>query len=255
MNNKSMNNESKNNKPLNNSSANNQSASSNSADADFSLILASSVHDMKNSVGMLLASLEEFIAESEPQSDQQGKRLATLQYEASRISGELIQLLSIYRMQGNRLPVHIEEQFISDVLEDQVARNDMLFQTRNLTVNIDCDHDLRWFFDGELIGGVIHNVLVNCARYTKNAIELSATIDNDVLCITVADNGGGYPKMMLEEPVSEDAGVDFQSGSTHLGLYFAGKVAAMHTQNDKKGTIKLENGGKLGGGMFKLYLP
>lgn len=222
---------------------------------DFSLILASSVHDMKNSVGMLLASLEEFINEAEVQSDEQGKRLATLQYEASRISGELIQLLSIYRMQDNRLPLHIDEQFVVDVLDDQVARNDMLFQTRNIQIVIDCDPDLHWYFDGELIGGVIHNVLVNCARYTKDTIKLSAAVENDYLCIVVADNGGGYPKMMLEEPLEQDAGVNFQSGSTNLGLFFASEVAAMHTQNDLTGFIKLENGGELGGGMFKLYLP
>ena len=222
---------------------------------EFSLILASSVHDMKNSVGMLLASLEEFINEAEAQSDDQNKRLATLQYEASRISGELIQLLSIYRMQDNRLPLHIDEQFVVDVLDDQAARNDMLFQTRDINVITACDNDLHWYFDAELIGGVVHNVLVNCARYTKDTIKISAAVENDYLCIVIADNGGGYPKLMLEEPLVQDAGVNFQSGSTNLGLFFAAEVAAMHTQKDLKGYIQLENGGELGGGMFKLYLP
>ena len=222
---------------------------------DFSLILASSVHDMKNSVGMLLASLEEFVHDSVDQTPEQNKRLATLQYEASRINGELVQLLSVYRMQGNRLPVHIEECYPSDTLDDQVARNDMLLQMRNVAIEIDCDHDLRWYYDNEMVGGVIHNVLVNCARYTKSKIKIVATIDNDELCIAIADDGGGYPPDMIKNPLVNDDRVDFQTGSTHLGLFFAASVAAMHKRDSRVGRIQLLNKGLLGGGEFRLYIP
>lgn len=222
---------------------------------DFSLILASSVHDMKNSVGMLLASLEEFVHENANDTPEQNRRLATLQYEASRINGELVQLLSIYRMQGNRLPVHVEENYPSDTVEDQIARNDMLFQMRNVTVELDCDHDLRWYYDNELVGGVIHNVLVNCARYTKEKINITATLADDQLCIAIADDGGGYPPDMIANPLVNDDRVDFQTGSTHLGLFFAASVAAMHKRDSRAGRIQLLNNGLLGGGEFRLYLP
>jgi signal transduction histidine kinase len=66
---------------------------------DFSFVLASSVHDMKNSLGMLLGSLEEIIDESTTDSDAQKHRFSILQYEATRINTELVQLLSIYRFQ------------------------------------------------------------------------------------------------------------------------------------------------------------
>jgi K+-sensing histidine kinase KdpD len=222
---------------------------------DFSLILASSVHDMKNSVGMLLASLEEFIHDTADQLPRENKHLATLQYEASRINGELVQLLSVYRMQGNRLPVHIEENYPSDMLDDQVARNDMLLQMRGVTIEIDCDHDLRWYYDNELVGGVIHNVIVNCARYTREKIKISVSRQEDELCIAVADDGGGYPSDMIENPLVNDDRVDFQTGSTHLGLFFAASVAGMHRQNQRRGRIQLKNNGMLGGGEFRLYLP
>ncbi len=222
---------------------------------EFSLILASSVHDMKNSVGMLLVSLEEFIHEAETQTPEQSARLATLQYEASRISGELIQLLSIYRMQGNRLPVNIEQHFVHDLFDEQVARNDMLFQTRGIQVEIDCDDNLNGYFDGELVAGVIHNVLVNSARYTKDTIRLNARKEGETLVIAVADDGPGFPKAMLEEPLNDGRGVDFTSGSTNLGLFFAAQVAALHEQKGERGKIALSNGDVLCGGTFRLYLP
>lgn len=224
--------------------------------ADFSLILASSVHDMKNSLGMLLNSLECVMQETPAENEDQAKRFATLQYEASRINTELIQLLSIYRMENDRLPVQVDEHYLIDVLEEQVARNDMLFQTRSLTVDVDCDEDLLWYFDAELIGGVVHNVLVNGARYSKSKMKLKAEVVDDELIVTVADDGGGYPSFMLGCPKQSFAkSVSFSEGNTHLGLYFAQETARLHSRNKRQGRIDLSNGGDLGGGVFNIYLP
>ncbi|VUD48169.1 Sensor histidine kinase CssS [Thalassocella blandensis] len=223
---------------------------------DFSTVLASSVHDMKNSVGMLLASLENLIQETPPKNEEEAKRFTVLQYEASRINGELIQLLTLYRMDDSVLPVRVDQHYIIDVLEDQVARNHLLVETSEISMSLQCDEDLNWYYDIDLIGSVVHNVVLNCVRYTKSKIEISAEVEGEYLCITVADDGPGYPASMLQKPsgLLEDA-ADVNDGGTHLGLYFAEKIANLHTQHNLRGFIKLENGGSLGGGVFKLYIP
>src|SRR5690606_37607816 len=133
------------------------------ATVDFAFVLASSVHDMKNSLGMLLSTLSSMREQSPLQSSEQAKTYAVLEYEAARINNELVQLLSLYRMQHERLPVQIDEHHIIDILDEQVARNEVLFEARKITLTIDCDDSLRWYFDSELIGGVINNILVNCS--------------------------------------------------------------------------------------------
>ena len=224
--------------------------------ADFSLVLASSVHDMKNSLGMLLTSLEDVIRDAPARDQKQAEQFATLQYEASRINTELVQLLSLYRMQNDRLPLHVDEHYLIDVLEEQVARNDMLFSTRNIEVELDCDEGLSWYYDSELLGSVIHNVIVNCARYSKKKMLLKAEANDNSLKISIADDGDGYPEFMLDNPEqSFDQAVNFSSGSTHLGLYFAQKVAQMHRRHDQCGSIALSNNGPLGGGLFIITLP
>ncbi len=227
----------------------------NNNNLDFSLVLASSVHDMKNSLGMLLNSLEVMMREHPPEDSGQVRRFATLQYETSRINSELIQLLSIYRMDNNRLPINIDEHFVLETLEDQLARNELLFESRHLRVKVDCDTDLHWYYDSELIGGVIHNVLVNCARYADQQLQVSAVVEGEQLCVTVADDGEGYPDVMISAPQNYDAGVSFSSGSTNLGLFFASAVTRKHCRGDTCGRIELSNGGSLGGGVFKLFLP
>jgi len=222
---------------------------------DFALVLASSVHDMKNSVGMLLASLEVLIEDTPPVNDEQRKRFSTLHYEASRINGELIQLLSIYRMQNHFLPVHVDEHYLMDVFEEQAARNHMLAETKGIELTIECDDDLHWYFDNDLVGSVVNNILVNCMRYTDKRIYMSAEIANDTLCITIADDGPGYPTEMLNRPTGKVQEAEISKDATHLGLYFAECIATFHKQQERQGHIELSNGDPLGGGVFRLFLP
>ncbi|WP_245929128.1 sensor histidine kinase [Agarilytica rhodophyticola] len=221
---------------------------------DFSMVLASSVHDMKNSIGMLLASLEGVIAHTQTESPEQTKHFNTLHYEASRINSDLVQLLTIYRMENSFLPIQVDEHYVIDVLEDQIARNHILLQTSDIKLSTHCDRNLKWYFDDDLLGSVIHNVFVNCVRYTKSRLLVEAEVIDDFLCITIADDGPGYPDYMLEKPPGYIA-EDVSSTSTHLGLYFADRIVAMHKQHEKHGYILLENGEPYGGGVFKLFVP
>ena len=50
-------------------------------------------------------------------------------------------------------------------------------------------------------------------------------------------------------------GLNQCSGSTGLGLYFAARIAELHQRQARSGRIELRNGGLLGGGEFRIYLP
>lgn len=222
---------------------------------DFSFVLASSVHDMKNSLGMLLNTLGEVMESYPPQNDAHSKSYAVLEYEAARINSELIQLLSLYRLQNEKIHVHIDEYFVIDILNEQIARNHGLLQTRMIQLELDCSESLQGYFDTDLIGGVINNMLVNCARYCKQRLRVAAEQTQQGLCISIEDDGPGYPEDMLSDANQHESRIGFASGRPHLGLLFANKVALMHKTKNRQGSIQLANGGRLGGGCFNLYLP
>ena len=224
-------------------------------DVDFSFVLASSVHDMKNSLGMLLNTLAEVMVQYPPQNTDHAKSYATLQYEAARINSELIQLLSLYRLDHDQVRAHIDECMVIDVLSEQIARNHGLLQTRQLELVLQCDDFLTGYFDSDLVGGVINNILVNCARYSKHKLILSAQQTAEGLCIAIEDDGPGYPQDMLNASTFAEAQSSFANGRPHLGLMFANKVALMHRNKSQQGFIRLTNNSTLGGGCFRLYLP
>ncbi|MEE8059269.1 MAG: HAMP domain-containing sensor histidine kinase, partial [Pseudomonadales bacterium] len=137
---------------------------------------------------------------------------------------------------------------------EQVASQDLLFEVNNIKVTIDCDLDLTGYFDENLIAGVVSNILVNCAKYTKNKIKLSAKQQGQYLQITITDNGSGYPQNIIDHISNDNRSIDFNSGSTNLGLYFSQQIATIHRCKDRSGSIELSNLTD-GGGCFKLMIP
>lgn len=221
---------------------------------DFSMLLASSVHDIKNSLSMLLSSLDEVIDITTEERPEQKKSYSILRGEASRINNALIYLLGLYRLQNDQLFLNLEEIFVADFLEEQVESQKLLFDVNDINITIDCNDNLTGYFDENLIAGVINNILVNCAKYTKDAITLSAQQKEDYLIISITDNGGGYPQQIIEHISNDNRSIDFNSGSTNLGLFFSQQIASIHHCKGRNGSIELSNS-EQGGGCFTLKLP
>ncbi len=220
---------------------------------DFSTILASTIHDMKNSIGMVLNSLEEVISESD--GGFSADRASQIQYEARRVNDNLIQLLTLYKVENDRLGVNITEHDVLDFLEESALHGKSMLDYRGITIDIDCEPDLYWYFDRELMAGVVNNALDNAVRYTRDRLRLVASVNDGELVIELEDNGRGFPDSML---VSSEPGVgkvDFHTGRTGLGLYFSSLVAGLHRNRQRVGYIEQRNGGELGGGIFSIHLP
>lgn len=218
------------------------------------LLAASSVHDIKNSLSMLLQTLEEVIRSTPNQSDTLRRQFGVLQGEAARINNDLLYFLGLYRLQQNQLPLQIQPVYVAEFLQEQMLNNALLFEIRDLELTLDCDDALTAWFDPALIAGVVNNVLVNAARYAGRTVALHARSERGGLLIEISDDGGGFPEKMLQQGGNRDRGIDFGSGSTNLGLHFAAEVAAMHRRGDCAGRIELSNRPE-GGGCFRLWLP
>ena len=221
----------------------------------FNTILASTVHDMKNSLGMMLESLHVVIGPlKESKDDKIRKHHAVVQYEASRLNGSLMQLLALYKLEQGQLMFRPSYHNLYDFLDEQFLTHAPLLKARRFDFTIDVDSDIEAVFDETLMSMAIGNILGNAIRYAHSKIELSV-VNHDGLTIRINDDGPGYPAPMLEMVDHYVQGVDQSSGSTGLGLYFAQQIARLHTHGEKQGYIGLINGGRLGGGLFSLTIP
>jgi len=220
---------------------------------DFSMVLASAIHDMKNSISMLIDGLENIDSNS---MDEDGKSsVSKLRYEGKRINNGLIHLLTLYRINESSYSLMMAEHDVEEVLFECKCENEDLLTLKGIEIELDADADLMCFFDRDLISGVVNSVLNNAYKYTKNLIVLRAYQQDGFLSIVIEDNGPGYPAFMMEESTDTQREISFKTNSTGLGTFFAGMIAKMHKYRDKEGCIIIDNEGIDGGGRFEIRLP
>lgn len=223
---------------------------------DFSLVLASAVHDMKNSVAMLLGALDDIDTRCIADNPETAGGFGQLRYEGKRLNSNLVQVLTLYRISKDRYSLNLTENDVEEVLEECFLENEGLLEMKGIGFEMDCAEDLVWFFDRDLITGVINSVINNAYKYTRNRIRIGAyRTDDGYLALTVEENGEGYPEHMLVRDENAQTGIDFKSGSTGLGLYFTATIAHLHCHQERRGYITTTNEGIDGGGRFTLYLP
>jgi len=222
---------------------------------DFPAFLASMAHDMKNSLSMLLNTLDEVVSTCTPEKCPSHKYLSQMQYEATRVNFNLIQLLTLYKMDHDQFSINISHYPVSEIFEEIILQNKPLLDFKGIEIFTECPEDLTWFLDSSLISGVINNVLNNAYRYTRSRILIRGNENNGWLVLSIEDDGQGYPEEMLGTGIQKDSGVSFKTGSTGLGLYFASMVAKLHKNKDREGFISISNGGEYGGGCFTITLP
>lgn len=222
---------------------------------DYSVLLASSIHEVKNSLNMLLNTIDQVVADCDESSCPAYKQFSQIQYESKRVNDDLIELLAIYRIKNEQYAANIDEYSVEDFLIENINQHETMILNRNIDYEIDCKKDIYWFFDRDLLTGVISNVINNLYKYTKDKLVISASRQEDYLVIKIKDNGPGYPEQMLISNDDEKKSISFDQANTGLGLYFSRLVAELHKNKGRNGFITTTNEGIDGGGCFSIYLP
>lgn len=229
---------------------------------DLSLFLASTAHDMKNSISVLTGTLERLLVQPAPDGDAGDAyaQMAHMLYQTKRLNDNLIQLLALYKQLGQpEYPFDVQPLEMQHLVDQVILAEQVLLRSKNIALETDYEPDLVWHFDEDLIVGVVGHAINNAINYTHDRVRLAIRVIDGCLEIRVEDNGTGYPAAMLEAGASAMSGrregVNFLTNSTGLGLHFSSEVAKMHKHRGRTGHLRLENGGAFGGGCFVLTLP
>lgn len=223
----------------------------------FTDLIASSIHDMKNSLNVQISELEKISEQCKKVGDLRAyEDLGGVIHQANRMNSNLIQLLSLYKLDKAIYPMDIAECSIAELIGDVLLQNRSVMDFKNIALSMDCADDCLWYVDRDLVAGVLLNALNNAYQYTRDKIQVSARVREGCLELRVEDNGQGYPPFMLRDEAAAAAkGVSFLTGSTGLGFYFSSQVVRMHKNGERQGALIIENGGTLGGGCFVVRLP
>ncbi|MCG2585021.1 HAMP domain-containing histidine kinase [Massilia sp. TS11] len=231
-----------------------------SSHPDLFMFLASTAHDMKNSVSVLSGTLESLLGKADPAMQEAVPQMAHMLYQTKRLNDNLIQLLALYKQVGTpAYPFEVQPQEVGQLVQQVISAERVLLQSKGIQLALDVDPQQIWYFDEDLIIGLLCHALNNAINYTQDKIRLAIAEEDGYLVLRVEDNGRGYPPAMLAAGQAmlsgQRSGVNFRTNSTGLGLFFASEVARMHRAHGRTGSVSLENGGAYGGGCFILRLP
>ncbi len=217
----------------------------------FSTVLASTVHDIKNSLGILHDRVRRISA----RRDHADPDFMQLEFEANRMNHCMMQLLALYKIDTEKFNLEIDEHPAHEILEEVRAQQSTLLQMDRTNLRIECSEELMSFCDFAHISNALGTIVNNAQRYSRGNIVLSADYHEHHVCFCIEDDGEGYPKKLLAIDPINSAQIDWISGSTGLGLYFVAVIASLHRNNDKQGFILIDNESRLGGARFRLFLP
>lgn len=223
---------------------------------DFSTLMASSVHDMKNILAAVSQAYESLLAQM-PLELQQSAAVQLIEQEGLRLNAMLVQLLGIYKLEHGQLQLQGSYFRLDELFEELQQRHAGLLKYRGIRFEVElADPDLEGFFDYSLMVTVLDNALGNALTHCRSSIRLHAEERDGAVLLSLCDDGPGFPQALLG-PVRERAasGIDHQSGSTGLGLHFAASIIAMHDQPERPAALELCNGGRLPGACLKISLP
>jgi len=218
----------------------------------FPAILASSVHDIKNSLTALRALLSQL---DNAYQDPKPTELRQLEFETNRMNNCLMQLLTLYKIDLSQFSLSIDEYSASDLLEDVVAQQSTLLALSNIQLITECHDELFCYCDNALISNALCTLVNNAQRYCQSKVLLSVAQENDYIVFCIEDDGKGYPENLLSPDYKQLSRIDLANGNTGLGLFFTETIAQLHIKGDKRGFIMTDNNSQLGGARFKLYLP
>ena len=211
-------------------------------------------HELKTPIGALsLLSEAVLSAKSDPESVT--KFATRMQHEAKRLTDLVQEIINLSRLQdSDPLQVATELQ-INDLVREAVDQCQTTSEARNIWVTITEGPDATVLGDREQLIMAIHNLIENAINYSPENTKVSVTthIEDDIVEISVTDQGIGIPEEELERIFERFYRVDparsRETGGTGLGLSIVKHVSTKHG-----GDVKVWSSPNVGS-TFALRLP
>lgn len=223
------------------------------------ILLAAAIHDAKNA----LNSLGVWLDKAQRECGVPSPALSQAKAVAANISGQLVELLALYRAGEGNLRMAVEDQrledFLADLLAELSASATMEDADGTAAPSIETDFTVAkrlevWAFDAYLVKFVLLDALRNALRHARRKILFSLAAEpGGGICFSIADDGEGYPDSILRA----EGTAKMTPESSGLGLSFARVIAERHaTPAGRHGRLELANDG-LGarGARLSLILP
>jgi two-component system phosphate regulon sensor histidine kinase PhoR len=183
--------------------------------------------------------------------------LAIIEKHVNRLAAIIEDLMKLSKIekQDEKSEIHLEESSIKKTILSAIQICREKADAKHITIDLLCPEDMSAWIDPRLMVQALVNLLDNAINYSseKSRIEISASLKDRELMVSVQDHGIGIPKIHLSRLFERFYRVDKARsrnlGGTGLGLAIVKHIAHAH---DGHVSVKSTPGT---GSTFSLHLP
>ena len=171
-----------------------QAETANRAKSDF---LANMSHELRTPLNAIIGYSEMLIEEAEDRQDtQQVSDLARIHRSGQHLLGLINDILDISKIEAGRMELQLQTFDLEPILDECIKSLEPVVDARQVTLKMVKGTELPPLTtDPDKLRQVILNLLSNAAKFTREGeITLSATVQDQQLCIEVVDTGIGIAK-------------------------------------------------------------
>ncbi len=189
-------------------------------------------HEFRTPLALILAPLEELLAQSKNQSQLQNLNL--IHKNVFRLFRLVNQLLDFRKIEVERMKVRATENDIVSFVADIIESYKSIAQKRNIDLRlITNERQINVWFDASMIDKVVFNLLSNAFKFTKDEgfihVYLSKTEDGKNAVIRVEDNGVGMAKEAVERVFEAFYQGEYENyKGSGLGLALSKELVKLH---------------------------
>ncbi len=195
-------------------------------------MIANISHDLRTPLTSLSGYIETlFIRRHDITMSERERFLSIAQKESQRLKKLIEDLFELSKLESNQTPLNTEPFPIGDLMQDIVAKYDLICSEKNIKINTHFPQNLPWIVaDIKLIDRVLQNLFDNAIRYNQvdGRIDVSLQQVDNQLLIKIANTGETITPSVLTQVFDRYFKNSDVEGSTGLGLAIVKKIVDLH---------------------------
>jgi two-component system sensor histidine kinase SenX3 len=190
-------------------------------------------HELKTPIGAL-SLLSEAVLGAKDDSEAVTRFASRMQIEAKRLTDLVQEIIQLSRVQDSDPLKEAQLLLASDIIKKALDQCRTTADSRQITLTFQESEDGAILGDRDHLTMAIHNLIENAINYSpaETKVAVSTSIQDEIITISVADQGIGIPEAEVERIFERFYRVDparsRETGGTGLGLSIVKHVITKH---------------------------